>query len=216
MKRTIPVFVALLALTVGGSFAQNETSSFSASIKSNGTYTESASGDESYYSNMAVSYKHVFALTPEQENALNQDHRITLNFDEYDTGFFLSDDPKWGTGSTSVKVNRTVSDSYGVYKISAKAKWGKGQFSVSAKVSEVITEPFPPLIKSMRAPGHPNSTTFFETDFEGPLNFSIPGYVSYDAKGQETETVKADGSMSESASYSLKSKSLVDAPILVD
>lgn len=207
----IAAVVVALASTV---YAQPQTKSASVSVKVAGTVDINSWGQETGVMSLTETFKHTFAITPEQEAALAVDSTIRLVTYTGEFQFKLSDDQKYTPGNTSVKVVRENLATDGVRTYTASLKWGKGQLSVSSKTNAVIN-PVEAGTKLTRAPGHPNSTRSVTTQITNGSPVEAIAYLSYSATIATKETISVDGSQSESQKISLKSSSLVDEPVLI-
>src|SRR5690606_28495240 len=141
----------------------------------------------------------------------NNNYNVEIAVPDSDLTFQFSDDPKWQPGAKSVSIKQKQVMSGGVQKRTIKAKWGKGKFTISGKMS--LAAGMSSIEKSSREPGHPDATIEIGTKFTGPVDFNALTYVSYDAVITEAETIKADGTRTGSLKQSRKSQSLVDAPL---
>lgn len=161
---------------------------------------------------MSDSFKHTFAITPDQEAALASNSSVNIQPSDNTYNFQFTDDPKYTPGNISVKIVTKNASIEGVQSLAISMKWGKGQVTLSGKVSAVLDTSI--KTKPMRAPGHPNSTTDFTTTISNGTPAVAQAYLSYDMNLNNSVSIKADGSVSELQSISAKSKSLVDEPIM--
>lgn len=214
MSRKLHIIAAVVAALASTAYAQPQTKSASLGVKVAGTIDTNPWGQETGNIVLTETFKHTFAITPEQEAALAVDSTIRLETYTGEFQFKLSDDPKYTPGNTSVKVVRENLAMDGVRTYTASLKWGKGQLAVSSKTNAVIN-PVETETKLTRAPGHPSSTRPVTTQITNGSPVEATAYLSYDATVTTRESIKADGSQSESQKISLKSRMIVDEPILI-
>lgn len=214
MLKITVAMTALLAAVSLPSQAQTVIKSCSGSLKRSISYSVDPDGSTANFAHAwQVGFKHSFTLTPEEELALATNTTVQVDGFDLLQSYQFSEDPKYQPGNTSVSIKRVEENPESVQTTAVKMKWSKGVFSISVSVKSrgtaVSTVPKP----ATKAPGHPSATESVQTTLVG-TTASSTAYVSVDAKQSENSFINPDGSYGATAQESLKSKALVDAPII--
>src|SRR5690606_9911844 len=119
VKKSLCLALAMLICTAV--YAQNETSAASSSFKMVLSQTSYPNNSVGVSVNATSSYKQVFAITSEQEAALNANYKVVIIDLNNEMDFQFSDDPKWQPGAKSVSIADVNNMSGAISKRTIKA-----------------------------------------------------------------------------------------------